>query len=402
MQEQLISVDDYFEKLGIRKYKNLLQFWSAIDAEYGLTRARELESVYKRLEAGDEESFYAKIFQSLELSIAFASLRQDLYRQYIAWLDGFVTGEPGVIVDIGCGNGVLSCYLASRYPRAQVIGVDLSSEAVSCSMKLAEKLGIENARFIESSAEETASNLAGEKADLIMSVAVLGPEPAPADPAETSLESLFERRRTDSGSATIASLSALLAEGGSLVSFDKVREPRAQVNWIMDIVNSGLDIDFGDCAWLTYEDIEAESITLPVIVAKKGEGKDNAQQFDDILSFLLARDGSDTHLRLEGDQGLLAETLFRLAGPKRFVTGGRADYPDGGGTYWYEIWQAGPFLIAFEHTNHGYRALRCSRLLEKATCLAEFESWAEESRAYSTVSILEKPDINFHSESNHE
>lgn len=395
MQERLIPVDDYFEKLGIRKYKNLLQFWSAIDAEYGLTRARELESVYKRLEAGDEESFYAKIFQSLELSIAFASLRQDLYRKFIAWLDGFITGEPGVIVDIGCGNGVLACYLASRYPRARVIGVDLASEAVSCSMKLAEKLGIENARFVESSARETAGILAGERADLIMSVAVLGPEPAPADPAETPLEALFEKRKIDSGSAIIAALSPLLAEGGSLVSFDKVKDPRAQLNWIMDIANAGLNIDFGHCAWLAYEDIEAEKITLPLIVAQKGEGGPNPPDFDRILSFLLAGEGSDAIWRLEGEQGLLAETLFRLAGPRSFVTGGRADYPDRGGTYWYEVWQAGPFLISFEHTNHGYRALRCSSLLERSTCLADFHRWVEESRSYSTVSILESPDIDF-------
>ncbi|MCA9801799.1 MAG: class I SAM-dependent methyltransferase [Cyanobacteria bacterium HKST-UBA02] len=401
MQEQLISVEDYFEKLGIRKYKNLLQFWSAIDAEYGLTRARELESVYKRLEAGDEESFYAKIFQSLELSIAFTSLRQDLYRNYLAWLDSFITSEPRLIVDIGCGNGVLSCYLASRYPGAQIIGLDISSEAVSCSIKLAEKLGIENARFLESSAEETAGSLAGEKADLIMSVAVLGPEPASADPEEIPLKSLFEKRSKDSGSRTIAGLSELLADGGNLVSFDKVKDPRAQLNWIMDIVNTGLEVDFGSCAWLTYEDIEAESITLPVLVARKrnGEGEDNQPDFDEILSFLLARDGSDTLLHLEGEQGLLAETLFRLAGPRSFVTGGRADYPDGGGTYWYEIWQTGPFLISFEHTNHGYRALRCSSLLEKTACLEAFHRWVEESRGYSTVSLLEGPDIDFQSES---
>lgn len=398
MQDQLISVDDYFEKLGIRKYKNLLQFWSAIDAEYGLTRARELESVYKRLEAGDEESFYAKIFQSLELSLAFTSLRQDLYRKYLAWLDAFITGEPGVIVDIGCGNGVLSCYLATRYPGAQIIGVDISSEAVSCSIKLAEKLGIENARFLESSAGETGKNLAGEKADLIMSVAVLGPEPAPADPAEIPLKSLFERRSKDTGSGTVAALSALLSDGGSLVSFDKVKDPRAQLDWIMDIINTGLDIDFDASSWLTYEDIEAESITLPVIVAKRGEDRHNRPGFDHILAFLLAGEKSDTLLHLEGEKGLLAETLFRLAGQRSFVTGGRADYPDGGGTYWYEIWQAGPFLISFEHTNHGYRALRSSSLLEKSACIEDFERWVEESRGYSTVSILERPDIDFQSE----
>lgn len=54
-----------------------------------------------------------------------AVLQSEVRRELLARLD-YVTLEPGVIVDVGCGTGHAVQALAARYPSAQVIALDLA------------------------------------------------------------------------------------------------------------------------------------------------------------------------------------------------------------------------------------------------------------------------------------
>ncbi len=46
--------------------------------------------------------------------------------------------DPAVVVDLGCGDGVLTCQLASRWPRASVVGVDSSPQMLDRATALDE------------------------------------------------------------------------------------------------------------------------------------------------------------------------------------------------------------------------------------------------------------------------
>ena len=47
----------------------------------------------------------------------------------------------------------MSCFIAQRYPEAEVTGADLCAEGISAAEKLAEKLGLSNVRFVKGAAE---------------------------------------------------------------------------------------------------------------------------------------------------------------------------------------------------------------------------------------------------------
>lgn len=55
-------------------------------------------------------------------------LQKPFYRRVHAAVLRAVPSDARVIVDLGCGTGQLTADLAARYPRATVIGVDLSRE----------------------------------------------------------------------------------------------------------------------------------------------------------------------------------------------------------------------------------------------------------------------------------
>jgi trans-aconitate 2-methyltransferase len=50
-------------------------------------------------------------------------------------------GDPGLVVDLGCGPGQLTATLASRWPRARVHGVDSSAEMIAAARQLPDDAG---------------------------------------------------------------------------------------------------------------------------------------------------------------------------------------------------------------------------------------------------------------------
>ena len=50
------------------------------------------------------------------------------------------------LLDLGCGDGFLTCFYASMYPQAAVMGIDVDADAVAHASDLAGRLGLEHRR----------------------------------------------------------------------------------------------------------------------------------------------------------------------------------------------------------------------------------------------------------------
>ncbi|MFH8699871.1 class I SAM-dependent methyltransferase [Streptomyces chartreusis] len=124
-----------------------------------------------------------------------AELFLPLYEHAMAWLGKRQT-EPGLIVDVGSGPGVVACLLADTFPGARIVAVDGSEPLLERAQARAERLGVAD-RF---------GTLAGELPD------VLGELEYPADLlwAGRSLHHLGDQR------AALAAFGDRLASGGTL------------------------------------------------------------------------------------------------------------------------------------------------------------------------------------------
>jgi trans-aconitate 2-methyltransferase len=59
-------------------------------------------------------------------------------RPFVDLLAHVRAGSPGVVVDLGCGEGALTASLAQRWPEARVVGVDSSPEMLAAAAEHAE------------------------------------------------------------------------------------------------------------------------------------------------------------------------------------------------------------------------------------------------------------------------
>ncbi|MFC7940858.1 methyltransferase domain-containing protein [Streptomyces sp. NPDC057387] len=124
-----------------------------------------------------------------------AELYTPLYRQALAWLGREVT-DPGLVVDVGSGPGVVSCLFADAFPGARVVAADGAAPLLERARARAERLGFGD-RF-----GTLAGDLPGALADLDY--------PADLMWASQSLHHLPDQR------AALADLGGHLAPGGTL------------------------------------------------------------------------------------------------------------------------------------------------------------------------------------------
>jgi len=96
-------------------------------------------------------------------------VRVHLSAAYLSRL--FAAGKPGRVLDIGCGNGWLSCYLASRYPEVQFVGWDRDRESTTFAARVARESGLRNIQFDVRDIER--DDVSGDRFDCIVCVAVL-------------------------------------------------------------------------------------------------------------------------------------------------------------------------------------------------------------------------------------
>jgi SAM-dependent methyltransferase len=84
-------------------------------------------------------------------------------------LDAVRRAAPRTLLDLGCGNGMITCLLASASPETRVVGVDLDTAGLAYAARLAEANGLENVEFRVANAEN--DDLPGPS-DFILSLAV--------------------------------------------------------------------------------------------------------------------------------------------------------------------------------------------------------------------------------------
>lgn len=398
MNDLDVLVEKYFQDLGVKEYKNILQFWSGLDEEYGLTRARQLESAYIKLEEGDEESFYTTIYEEFDVALAFASLRIDLYRNFVNWFIPFVEKHKSdaTIVDIGCGNAVLTCLTALALPETQIKGFDISSQGIKCATKLKHKLQLKNVEFFQADTNQIPEQIIDCDADIAISVAALDPDYKSSPSAQLKNSSISEKwtiAQSASVPQSIKQIGKLLNKSGALfVSFDKLITDSQKLDRISAIQKSGFGLDTEESTWLTYTDIQSELITLPILVAKFDGPACNELM---AVAFLLSESSHENKLDLTECQKLTAEIGFTYINPKEFIKGARADYRDGTGSVWHEVWQAGPLVLILEHTNHGYRGLSVCTSPDTTAAIESHLKWIDSSKPYADVVTLDKPDIEF-------
>lgn len=158
------EIKEYLSQIGIRKITELdtalVETFGEKEGGRHIERLTELfDRSEERLLYGTGDTAYPRrqeelvnyLNQSLQMSLLAASFYDRVFfrrvMEYLLGIDRFWEGE---VFDIGCGNGILTCFLALRHPGSPFTGLDLSQNAVSVAEELAKKLQLHNVHFTAS------------------------------------------------------------------------------------------------------------------------------------------------------------------------------------------------------------------------------------------------------------
>lgn len=201
----LESLTDHLAWWGLRRFDSdpaYFQWQREMLPATDLARLTELAQ-QKSTQGGDVAAEVAFYDYSVRPGVlpALYSQRYDYYRAVGPLVVSRI--EPArVILDFGCGPGVLTTFYARQFPDIQFIGIDRSSASVTVAQGRAAQLGLKNVRFEPGDLDH--STPIGRYDAIIATHALLQSEQDPgvpsadwqtfARPKDSRLQGDFERR----------------------------------------------------------------------------------------------------------------------------------------------------------------------------------------------------------------
>ena len=292
---------------GVPKQTNNAAFEKRLNIKFKDMAKRYLDYVHAKAEGSPVEEPYSVVYSSLEFSNALAGqLDAERLGFFAEWLLGQVGDLSGkMIVDIGCGNGLLACFLAKQFPDAQVVALDINMDATLVTDARAIGLKLDNVHTFTGSLDSFLK--AGlVKADLVIASQVYAASMT-MDVFSKGLMTPDERDQPQQPLSDMQLVDELLADDGVFYSQDSWGYGETFCRWVRICEASGLRFLAHRSKVLTYTDGNGLPQTHPVAVFMKNPTNLAPARREDIIA-AYGRAKMEI-VRIEGNESL-ADMVF--------------------------------------------------------------------------------------------
>jgi hypothetical protein len=384
------SAGDFFQLFDRPSAHDDEEFWSDLQERFGMVAAQLREAIALAASASEparRAAYTQRVYdlknEDLDLALAVvARFRGSMFGRLWRAMDAFGP-DPTEIADLGCDVGIVTCYLAHRYPNAVVVGVDRNRKALLRAEELARRLGLTNIRF-ERADLRTDLPKANWSFDLVIAINVF--EHVLRWPPALGYFSLGEVRlpepdRTARG--VVSAVAGLLSPGGQFLSVEYFRTAAQHLWWVRLLNDRGLSIAWDRSAAIRIAPDPNVPASAMLVTARRLTNTRIARIDDFRASALIP------HLEVASERTVffdeVAEVLFDAISEKSLVRGFEAIYQRPGSTSPSnapvaerdELWQAGPLLLSRRVSNVGDRRLELRSALAATAAIEELERFAE-------------------------
>ncbi len=280
-------VVDFLKELGFRPSKSAEEFQKQLRGKLGETRAKEaFEWIVRRGKGGLKDAeFYPYKNGSFDVSMALSSLYDSPFvRQICESLAANQEAFGKRILEVGCDNGVIACFIARLCPESEVVAIDLYDESIAVARQLAQNLGIKNVEF------KVCDVMQGmdETFDTVVSSRMLH-EVAPVEFTYGDFRLLLKEQGeiyAKARGAYAGKLAGLLNDGGSLVSCERIGSFGDVLGWLWALNGAGLAP-----VGARREMVPMLNALVTTVIAKKADSQDNEVVYRNLCDMLMRTKG---------------------------------------------------------------------------------------------------------------
>ncbi|MBU5335495.1 class I SAM-dependent methyltransferase [Intestinibacter bartlettii] len=370
--EQLSSnvIEEYFDKIGLKEENDRDEFFKKIDEKHKVNLTQNLDlAVSLRKDNGSGKIYNIKN-KDLETSMDFAGYYHDLYRQFFTWIMKGENLDGKKILDLGCDNGITTCFVAGLYPNAQIVAVDKCKKGIKCAEEIAQKLELKNVRFESVDAKKVDKFFKEEKFDVVLSNrSMLEITNLPKLKSFWSIDEVEDSIMVaNSVVKFFKSVEKVMADDAKLITFERLEGVEEILNFVKSMRESGLYIDTDSMCKIQFKELN-DVEQMPLIVFDKTERREiGFYEFIEIYSKLPI-----LNKQTDVEDEFKIELDFKALGKKELVYGTQIDYKTGVGSERREVWQVGDKFVSYKYSNVGRREL-ITEGIEKDKAITEIRA----------------------------
>ncbi len=247
------------------------------------------------------------VYSSLEFSnMVIGQMDTDRLGAFCEWLFNRYDFSDKTIIDLGCGSGLLTCFIARQFPDARVIGIDISEDATLVTDSRAIGLKLTNVGTFTGTLESFIKGNGLDHVDFVISSNVYA-EKINTDVFKAGVIDPADRDVPQQSQSDISLIASLLGDDGVYISQDAWPLAESFCRWVRICEASGLRCLVSQSRALMYSNIAGHPQLSPVAVFMKNTQDTPAVRREDVIA-AYSRPRFEMQ-KIEGNEAL-ADAIF--------------------------------------------------------------------------------------------
>ena len=348
---------DFLRSISAVPIKTMQEARESLYAAVGEDKGKYLLNLLIRRrnsENADYTEYYSELYAAdSSLMPAVGAIDGDILRRICHWLEYHKRQLGKSLLDVGCGNGIITCFLAQQMPYARIVGIDCDDNAITAAQALARKIGLQNVEF-----RAMSLGTLDESFDCVLTSRTLRENLTPGELDPMALLNQQAALYATRMQTFARELCECTKYNGCVVSFEQLERKALYLGWMHAVNNEGLAPVRQCQKELQCVDITAPEGTLQTMMCIKGipAGEQEIyQSFIDPYREMLKKgswvlDGFEADVYLQTNHGALLEGYNAY-----FADGRKATRI----AFWEDISDAN-FFLSEQHLSNGTNKLfRC-------------------------------------------